>query len=130
MTECFICLQHINSYKKNTLYCGCINKYHKKCLREWIILNSTCPICHVNLFNLYLKNKQSNTWIDKEFEKLFINSKDNNFRETETETETDPYEYIDECVISIMPYNIYIQTCLFFYVCCPVFVVVIYKIFT
>ena len=124
MTECFICLQNINSYKKNTLYCGCANKYHKKCLREWIILNSTCPICHVNLFNLYLKNKQSMqsiTWIDNEFENLFINSKDPNFRET------DPYEYMDELVIDIMPYNIYIQICLLFYVC-PIFVV-IYKIF-
>ena len=116
MTECFICLQNINSYKKNTLCCGCANKYHKKCLREWIILNSTCPICHVNLFNLYLKNKQSTQSIN-EFENLFINLKDLNFRET------DPYEYIDELVIDIMPFNIYTQFCLFFYVYCPVVVI-------
>ena len=65
---------------------------------------------------------QSITWIDNEFENLFINSKDPNFRET------DPYEYMDELVIDIMPYNIYIQICLLFYVYCPIFVV-IYKIF-
>jgi hypothetical protein len=82
--DCFICLEKIKSYKKSTLYCGCINNYHKKCLKQWITERLTCPICHINLFYKYIELKRltnkeecdtSLIWIDLIFEKLIKQNK-------------------------------------------------------
>ena len=42
---CPICQEEFSESKKHqiTLHCG--HKYHKSCLREWLKLNASCPMC-------------------------------------------------------------------------------------
>ena len=52
---CYICLDNLNISLKQSLLCGCPNRYHKKCLYEWISKTNKCPICKQNIYKLCLK---------------------------------------------------------------------------
>ena len=43
---CIICLQDIQENKR-TLACG--HTYHKKCLKDWLKLETACPECHTEI---------------------------------------------------------------------------------
>ena len=133
--DCFICLEKIKSYKKSALYCGCINNYHKKCLKQWITERLTCPICHVNLFYKYIELKrlsnkeEKNTecdksiiWIDIIFEKLIKQNKiiytdmtqaiiQGYEREELERREREEREerIMDDLMVELLPFNMQIQ---------------------
>ena len=64
-SECFICYEikrkkeeKPTSLKKQiryTKFCNCDGLIHKKCLKKWVNLNNTCPVCRQNIVknNIY-----------------------------------------------------------------------------
>jgi len=51
--ECIICMDDFQSNNKGPPYrleCLCLeNVYHKECVVEWLMRQSTCPVCRVDL---------------------------------------------------------------------------------
>ena len=53
--RCYICLENLddayrftscnNDNNSNHLKCGCINRYHTRCLNTWLSIQNKCPIC-------------------------------------------------------------------------------------
>lgn len=50
---CVICLDEIDQQQsienKEVLICRCIEKIHEICLKEWLKINNSCPLCRKQL---------------------------------------------------------------------------------
>lgn len=54
--SCSICMENFqNKDLIIELKCGCQIIYHKKCIKEWLLNNDKCPICHYELSKM-IKN--------------------------------------------------------------------------
>lgn len=52
--DCSVCFEDIKSCENIKLNCGHI--YHKKCIGEWMKLNSSCPMCRAEITEeVYIK---------------------------------------------------------------------------
>ena len=64
---CSICLEKINKCERNITLTECNHTFHKKCLKQWLNKNNTCPNCRIPL-SLPKKcdnlNQKCNTFID------------------------------------------------------------------
>ena len=50
--ECPICLEPIENEKHSTTL-KCNHKYHKLCLNMWLDRNPICPLCRIDVINVF-----------------------------------------------------------------------------
>jgi hypothetical protein len=46
--SCPICLENY-SPNQERMYLPCFHSYHRECITEWFGMNSTCPLCKINV---------------------------------------------------------------------------------
>ena len=44
---CSICLEKINKCERHITLTECNHTFHKKCLKQWLNKNNTCPNCRI-----------------------------------------------------------------------------------
>ena len=74
--ECPICLEPIENEKHSTTL-KCNHKYHKLCLNMWLDRNPICPLCRIDVINVFkckhYKYNFLNYKIKLEYDRLCIN---------------------------------------------------------
>jgi hypothetical protein len=75
--ECPICLEPIDDIKDiSTLKCN--HKYHKVCLQMWLDIKPICPLCRMNVVDVFkckdYKYNLFNSKIKLEINRIFIKS--------------------------------------------------------
>jgi len=47
MSECSICLEYIDNIDNidKTWILRCNHVFHKECIKKWLVLSNTCPVC-------------------------------------------------------------------------------------
>ena len=53
--QCSICLSDVNVTDNDKLILNCGHMFHKDCIKNWIIVHKTCPLCRENVIFLDLK---------------------------------------------------------------------------
>jgi hypothetical protein len=69
---CNICLCEIERGK----YLNCGHIFHLKCIKEWVIVNSNCPICKESIIN---ENKRHSSFYNRQVGLNNNNNNNNNF---------------------------------------------------
>ena len=73
-THCNICFEKINN-ELAVLPCDCKATYHQDCLKNWLGLEPSCPLCRKNVNINNLKNYKGNSKIEElniENRKIYI----------------------------------------------------------
>jgi hypothetical protein len=88
---CSICLEKINYYDLKIQKC-CNNKFHIKCIHEWLKNKNTCPLCrseylvltpkeYLKIKDFFNKNNMPNIMlkIDIFLSGIYLSKRDNQF---------------------------------------------------
>lgn len=51
--ECYICLENY-IVGDNIMILLCMHKYHVNCIRPWLAINNTCPVCRIDINNNHI----------------------------------------------------------------------------
>ena len=53
--QCSICLSDVNVTDNDKLILNCGHMFHKDCIKNWILVHKTCPLCREKVIFLDLK---------------------------------------------------------------------------
>ena len=53
--QCSICLSDVNVSDNDKLILNCGHMFHKDCIKNWILVHKTCPLCREKVIFLDLK---------------------------------------------------------------------------